>query len=36
MRTFGESGSPRELYAKYGLDADGIAATTGEVLAGST
>jgi transketolase len=25
MRTFGESGSPDELYAKYGLDADGIA-----------
>jgi transketolase len=25
MTTFGESGSPAELYAKYGLDADGIA-----------
>jgi transketolase len=25
MRTFGESGSPDELYAKYGLDANGIA-----------
>jgi transketolase len=25
MRTFGESGSPDELYARYGLDADGIA-----------
>jgi transketolase len=25
MRTFGESGSPEELYAKYGLDSDGIA-----------
>jgi transketolase len=36
MRTFGESGSPQELYAKYGLDADGIAATAGEVLAGLT
>jgi transketolase len=34
MQTFGESGSPHELYAKYGLDADGIAATAGEVLAG--
>jgi transketolase len=34
MRGFGESGSPAELYAKYGLDADGIAATTREVLAG--
>jgi transketolase len=36
MRTFGESGSPQELYAKYGLNADGIAATAGEVLAGLT
>jgi transketolase len=35
MRTFGESGSPAELYAKYGLDADGIAATVREVMAGS-
>jgi transketolase len=25
MTTFGESGSPAELYAKYGLDAEGIA-----------
>jgi transketolase len=36
MRTFGESGSPQELYAKYGLDAAGIATTAGEVLAGLT
>jgi transketolase len=28
MTTFGESGSPAELYAKYGLDAEGIAAAT--------
>lgn len=35
MSTFGESGTPSELYAKYGLDRDGIAATTREVLAGS-
>jgi transketolase len=28
MNTFGESGSPAELYAKYGLDAEGIAAAT--------
>jgi transketolase len=27
MRTFGESGSPADLYARYGLDADGIAQT---------
>jgi transketolase len=32
MRTFGESGSPKELYAKYGLDAEGIALTTAEFL----
>jgi transketolase len=32
MRTFGESGSPEELYAKYGLDADGIARTIRDVL----
>jgi transketolase len=32
MRTFGESGSPAELYAKYGLDAEGIARTTAEFL----
>src|ERR671919_2527574 len=36
MRSFGESGSPAELYAKFGLDAAGIAATAGEVLAGLT
>jgi transketolase len=35
MRTFGESGSPAELYAKFGLNADGIAATTREVMAGA-
>lgn len=33
MRSFGESGSPPELYAKYGLNAEGIATTTREVLA---
>jgi transketolase len=33
MRTFGESGSPAELYAKYGLDADGIARSVREALA---
>jgi transketolase len=32
MRTFGESGSPAELYAKYGLDAEGIARSVREVL----
>jgi transketolase len=32
MRTFGESGSPSELYAKYGLDAEGIARSTREFL----
>jgi transketolase len=32
MQTFGESGSPGELYAKYGLDADGIARTIRYVL----
>jgi transketolase len=32
LRTFGESGTPAELYAKYGLDADGIARTVREVL----
>ena len=32
MRTFGESGTPGELYAKYGLDAEGIARTTEEFL----
>jgi transketolase len=33
MRTFGESGSPAELYAKFGLDADGIARSIREALA---
>jgi transketolase len=32
MRTFGESGSPQELYAKYGLDAAGIARTVRDHL----
>jgi transketolase len=32
MRTFGESGPTAELYAKYGLDADGIARTARDVL----
>lgn len=32
MRTFGESGSPQELYAKYGLDAAGIARTVRDRL----
>jgi transketolase len=32
MRSFGESGSPAELYAKFGLDAVGIARTAREVL----
>jgi transketolase len=32
MRTFGESGKPDELYAKYGLDADGIAREVRGVL----
>jgi transketolase len=33
MRTFGESGSPDELYAKYGLDADGIAGSVRSAVA---
>ncbi len=33
MTTFGESGPPQELYAKYGFDAQGIATTTREFLA---
>jgi transketolase len=33
MRTFGESGSPDELYAKFGLDAEGIARAVREALA---
>lgn len=33
MRSFGESGSPAELYAKYGLNAEGIATTTRKALA---
>lgn len=32
MSTFGESGTTEELYAKYGLDADGIARGVREVL----
>lgn len=32
VRSFGESGGTEELYAKYGLDADGIAATTRTLL----
>ena len=32
MTTFGESGSGEELYAKYGLDADGIARSTRDFL----
>lgn len=32
MRTFGESGPSGELYAKYGLDGDGIARTAREFL----
>ena len=32
MTTFGESGTPKELYAKFGLDADGIARRTREIL----
>ncbi|MDQ4005724.1 MAG: transketolase family protein, partial [Actinomycetota bacterium] len=32
MSTFGESGSTADLYAKYGLDAGGIARRTREVL----
>jgi transketolase len=32
MRTFGESGSPAELYAKFGLDAEGIARSVREAL----
>ena len=27
VATFGESGDPKGLYAKHGLDADGIAST---------
>lgn len=34
MTTFGESGTTEELYAKYGLDAGGIATTTRELLQG--
>jgi transketolase len=34
MSTFGESGTTEELYAKYGLDADGIARSTGDFLKG--
>ena len=33
MTTFGESGSSKELYAKYGLDAEGIASRARDVLA---
>jgi transketolase len=32
MRTFGESGSPAELYEKYGLTGDGIAGTVRDAL----
>jgi transketolase len=32
MRTFGESGTPAELYAKYGLDAEGIAGAVHRAL----
>jgi transketolase len=32
MSTFGESGAPAELYAKYGLDAEGISAATRKFL----
>jgi transketolase len=32
MSTFGESGTTEELYAKYGLDADGIARRIREIL----
>ena len=32
MTTFGESGSTEDLYAKYGLDADGIARSTRSFL----
>jgi transketolase len=32
MRTFGESGTPAELYAKYGLDAAGIGRAVREAL----
>jgi transketolase len=32
MTTFGESGTGEELYAKYGLDAEGIARSTGSFL----
>jgi transketolase len=35
MRTFGESGTPDELYAKYGLDADGIAREVRQQVSGS-
>jgi transketolase len=34
MRSFGESGSSEELYAKYGLDAEGIVRTTRDALVG--
>jgi transketolase len=32
MTTFGESGTPKELYEKYGLDAEGIARSTRSFL----
>jgi transketolase len=32
MRTFGESGSPDQLYTKYGLDSEGIARIARDVL----
>lgn len=32
VRGFGESGTSAELYAKHGIDADGIARSTGEFL----
>ena len=35
MRSFGESGTPGELYAKYGLDADGIARDVRQTLSAS-
>jgi transketolase len=35
MRTFGESGKPAELYAKFGLDAEGIVRQVREALAAS-
>jgi transketolase len=33
VRTFGESGDPKGLYARHGLDPDGIAATVRKFLA---